>query len=100
MISSSDKPVEALGPPVPLEILAFGAAATLHSLQPVKLRGIAPSPDGGLIADSFAPFDAPDAEAARLDAIAGVVGHGLFGPDLVTDVIVARGEETEHRRVG
>jgi ribose 5-phosphate isomerase A len=99
VIGSSDKPVATLAPPVPLEILAFGAAATLHLLEPATLRAVPPSPDGGLIADSFAPFDDPAAEAQRLDAVAGVVGHGLFGPDLVTDVIVARGEETEHRRI-
>ena len=99
VIGSSDKPVEKLTPPVPLEILAFGVAATLRRLQPAKLRAVPPSPDGGLIADSLAPFDDPATESSRLDAIAGLVGHGLFGPDLVTDVIVARGEETEHRRV-
>jgi ribose 5-phosphate isomerase A len=100
VISSSDKPVEKLTPPVPLEILAFGVAATLHQLQPATLRAVPPSPDGGLIADSLARFDDPATEAARLDGVAGVVGHGLFGPDLVSDVIVARGEETEHRRIG
>jgi ribose 5-phosphate isomerase A len=99
VIGSSDKPVEKLAPPVPLEILAFGVAATLHNLEPARLRAVPPSPDGGLIADSFAAFDDPAAESRRLDSIAGVVGHGLFGPDLVSDVIVARGDETEHRRV-
>ena len=32
VIVSSDKPVERLHPPVPLELLAFGLAATLHAL--------------------------------------------------------------------
>jgi ribose 5-phosphate isomerase A len=35
--------------------------------------------------------------AARLDAVPGIVGHGLFPPALVTDVIIARGAEVEHR---
>src|SRR4051812_5127851 len=43
VIGSSDKPVEKLGPPVPVEILAFGVAATLKMLEPVKLRPVPPS---------------------------------------------------------
>jgi ribose 5-phosphate isomerase A len=99
VIGSSDKPVDRLTPPVPLELLAFGVAATLHKAGPAELRAVPPSPDGGLIADSFAEFDDPAAESRRLDAIAGVVGHGLFEAALVSDVIIARGEETEHRRI-
>jgi hypothetical protein len=29
-----------------------------------------------------------------------VAGHGLFPPALVTDVVVATGEDIDHRRVG
>jgi ribose 5-phosphate isomerase A len=99
VIGSSDKPVDKLTPPVPVEILAFGVAATLKALEPTTMRPVAPSPDGGLIADCMAPFDDPAAHAAWLDSVPGVVGHGLFGPDLVSDVLVARGEDVEHRRV-
>jgi ribose 5-phosphate isomerase A len=99
VIGSSDKPVDKLAPPVPVEILAFGVAATLKALEPAGLRQIAPSPDGGLIADAFGPFEDPADYARRLDAIPGVVGHGLFGPDLVSDVLIARGEHVEHRRI-
>ena len=35
--------------------------------------------------------------AARLSATPGVIDHGLFGPELVTDILIARGEEIEHR---
>jgi len=28
-----------------------------------------------------------------------VIDHGLFGPDLVTDILIARGSEIEHRTV-
>src|SRR5687768_14670162 len=38
VIASSDKVVEELSPPVPLEILPFGAAATLLALAPAELR--------------------------------------------------------------
>ena len=101
VIASSDKAVDALRPPVPLELLPFGLPATLRALGDARLRpGAPPSPDGGVIADLFAPFDDPRALAARLDAVPGVVGHGLFAPELVSDVLVARGEEVEHRRVG
>lgn len=99
-IVSSDKVVTALGPPVPLELLAFGLPATVRALGGARVReGAAPSPDGGVIADLFDPFDDPAALAARLDAIPGVVGHGLFARELVSDVLVARGEVVEHRRI-
>jgi ribose 5-phosphate isomerase A len=99
VIGSSDKPVDRLTPPVPIEILAFGVAATLKAVEPAELRAVAPSPDGGLIADVLHAFDHPAAHAAWLDSVPGIVGHGLFGPDLVTDVLIARGGEVEHRRV-
>jgi ribose 5-phosphate isomerase A len=99
VIVSSDKDVAALRPPVPLELLAFGLAATLRALGGARLRDAPPSPDGGVIADLDEPFDDPAAHAARLAATPGVVEHGLFGPALVSDVLIARGEEVEHRRV-
>jgi ribose 5-phosphate isomerase A len=92
VIASSDKIVDAIAPPVPLELLAFGASATLRALGPAALRDVPPSPDGGLIADWTGPVDDPAALAARLDAIPGVVEHGLFPPALVSDVLVGRGD--------
>lgn len=89
VIVSPDKPVEVLGPPVPLELSRFGLAATLRELGEVSLRsGMPPTPDGGVIADWHGAVDDPAALAARFDAQPGVVGHGLFPPSLVTDVIV------------
>jgi ribose 5-phosphate isomerase A len=100
IIASSDKVVDALHPPVPLELLAFGLPTTLRALGQARLRpDTPPSPDGNVIADLFEPFDDPAALAAQLDAIPGVVGHGLFAPALVTDVLIARGTEVEHRRI-
>ncbi len=97
VIVSSDKLVERLAPPVPLELLEFGLAATLDRLGSVELRDAPRSPDGGVIADYVAAFDDPEALAARLSATVGVVEHGLFRSDLVSDVIVGRGERIEHR---
>jgi ribose 5-phosphate isomerase A len=101
VIVSSDKVVDALGPPVPLELLHFGMPATLRALGEAELRAGAPlSPDGGVIADFNGSFDDPAALAAHLDAIPGVVEHGLFPAAMVSDVLVARGEDVEHRRIG
>jgi ribose 5-phosphate isomerase A len=95
VIVSSNKCVPRLTPPVPLELLAFGVAATLQELSTATLRGIPPSPDGGLIADYHGPFDDPAALAARLDRVPGLIGHGLFAPELVDDVLVGRGTRVE-----
>jgi ribose 5-phosphate isomerase A len=96
VIASSDKVVERLRAPVPLELLEFGLAATLRRLVSVELRDAPKSPDGGLIADYTADFDDPGGLAAMLSETVGVVEHGLFAPGLVADLIVARGDEIEH----
>jgi ribose 5-phosphate isomerase A len=98
VIVSSDKLVESLTPPVPLEILAFGVDATLRALPSAAVRRAAPaSPDGGVIADWNAEFDDPATLACYFAAIAGIVDHGLFPPSLVSDVVIARGDQVEHR---
>lgn len=97
VIVSSDKLVERLSPPVPLELLEFGLAATLARLEHAILRDVPRSPDGGVIADYTAEFDDPEALAARLSATVGVVEHGLFPAAMVSDVVVARGEQVEVR---
>ena len=97
VIASGDKVVDALAPPVPLELLAFGIPATLRALGRAELRHVPPSPDGGVIADYLGDVDDPAALAARLAATPGIVDHGLFEPELVADVLIARGEEIEHR---
>jgi ribose 5-phosphate isomerase A len=94
VIASSDKVVDALQAPVPLELLRFGLKATLRELGElgeVKLRDVPPSPDGNLIADYLGPVGDPAALAVRLSATPGVVEHGLFPPELVSDVLVAEG---------
>ena len=90
VIGSSDKLVEAIAPPVPLELLPFGVRATLRALGPAELRDVPPSPDGGVIADYLGPVEDPADLADRLAAVPGVVEHGLFPPELVSEILVAR----------
>jgi ribose 5-phosphate isomerase A len=92
VIASSDKLVERVAPPVPLELSAFGAQATLRALGDVALRDAPPTPDGGIVADYLGPVDDPRALASSLDATPGVVGHGLFSPELVTETVIATGD--------
>ena len=95
VIVSSDKLVERLAPPVPLELLEFGLAATLRRLETVRLRDVPRSPDGGVIADFRGEFDDPEALAARLSATAGVIEHGLLPAAMVSEVVVGRGDQVE-----
>jgi ribose 5-phosphate isomerase A len=94
VIGSSDKTVDRLRPPVPLEILRFGARRTLAALG-AELRDVPPSPDDNLIADYLGEIDDPSALAAHLSGTPGVVEHGLFSPSLVTDILVARGSQVD-----
>ena len=99
VIASGEKRVDRVRPPIPLELLAFGAAATLRRLGQAAPRGGPASPDGGVIADWTGPVDDPAELARRLDAEPGVVAHGLFAPEYVTDVVVAAGGEVTHERL-
>lgn len=99
VIVSSDKLVDRLGPPVPLELLEYGLAATLHRLGAAVLRDAARSPDGGVIADYVGEFDDPEELSAFLSGTVGVIEHGIFPPSLVTEVIVANGGVVETRTV-
>ncbi len=98
-----DKVVARLGEkaPLPIEVLSFGVAATRAALQAIGLAGEwRPTADGRrYLTDNGNPvFDAPlqhgpDLRALReaLDAIPGVVGHGLFLTE-ADGVIVEEGE--------
>lgn len=99
VIAGSDKVVDALTPPVPLELLSYGLAATLRALEPSEVRDVPPSPDGGVIADYLGPADDPAALADRLSSTPGVIDHGLFESSLISEILVARGEEIERRVV-
>ena len=88
VIVDSTKLVESLRAPVPVEVLAFGAEATMHRLALTTRRDAPASPDGGVIVDYHGEFDDPAALAARLSGTPGVVEHGLFAPHLVAEVLV------------
>jgi ribose 5-phosphate isomerase A len=97
VIADSSKTVDVLRGPIPVELLEFGLAATLHRLDPAALRDVPRSPDGGVIADYSGAIDDPAIVAAFLSATPGLVDHGLFPPAMVADVFIARGEDVEHR---
>jgi ribose 5-phosphate isomerase A len=96
VIASSEKTVDRLRPPIPLELLAYGLDATLRRVAPAAVReGVPASPDGGVIADYLGPVHDPAELAARLSATPGVVEHGLFPPALVHTILVARGSRVD-----
>jgi ribose 5-phosphate isomerase A len=79
VIADSSKLVDTLHEPVPLELLA------------TTLRDVTLSPDGGLIADYHGDIGDPEQLARWLADTPGVLGHGLFNPQLVSDVLVGVG---------
>ena len=95
VIADSTKLVPALHAPIPLELLAFGLESTLARIGSVRLRDVPPSPDGGVIADFTGAVGDPGALAARLEAIPGVVDHGLFPPAMVATSFVAHRESIQ-----
>jgi ribose 5-phosphate isomerase A len=96
VIADSSKPVEALSAPVPLELFAFGLRSTLKRLgEAVELRDAPPSPDHGTIADYRGELGDPAALAARFEADPGVASHGLFGPEMVSEVLVGSGSTVD-----
>ncbi len=95
VIVDSTKAVPAIRGPVPLELLEFGIEATIRQLGPVRLRDVARSPDGGVIADYTGQVGDPAELADFLSATPGVVEHGLFPPQLVWTVLVGRGNSVE-----
>lgn len=100
VIVSADKVVRSLRPPVPIEISAFGVDATLRALGAfgaVRLRYGPLSPDGGVLADLAVPVDDPASLARDLDAVPGLVSHGLFSPAMTSEVLVGRGGTVQRR---
>ena len=102
VIVDSTKLVPSLRPPVPLEVLSFGLASTLRrlaALGPVRRRDVRRSPDRGVICDYLGPVGDPRALARSVEAVPGVVEHGLFPPELVADIVVGRGASAERLRL-
>ncbi len=101
VIVSANKLVNRLTPPVPVELLSFGLQATLAALAPCPLRKDTPhSPDGGVIADYMGAIEDRATVAARLQATPGAVGHGLFEPALVSDVLIGDGTAVARHELG
>jgi ribose 5-phosphate isomerase A len=97
VVADSSKPVDALRAPVPLELFSFGLRSTLERLgRAVELRDVPRSPDDGVIADYRGEIGDPAALAARLEADPGVAAHGLFPPDMVSELLVGA-EGVVHR---
>lgn len=97
VIVSANKLVDEIATPIPLELLEFGLAATLARLGQVTLRDVPRSPDGGVIADYRGDIGDPHELAARLSAAVGVVEHGLFPPEMVSEVVIGHADQAEIR---
>jgi ribose 5-phosphate isomerase A len=97
VIADSSKPVDAIRPPIPLELLEYGLATTLRRLRLARPRDVPRSPDGGVIADYHGEIGDPARLAADLAGTPGLVEHGLFPPQLVATILVGRGDSVERR---
>jgi ribose 5-phosphate isomerase A len=95
VIVSSNKMVDRLAAPVPLELMAFGLDSVLRSLPGTVLRQAPPTPDGGVLADYHGELGDLEAWAVRFGATPGIVEHGLFPPAMVWRVLIGRGDEVE-----
>jgi len=101
VIVSSDKVVDRVGPPVPLEVLRFGLAATLRRLgelgEAVVREGVPVTADGNVLVDFLGKVGDPNELASVLAAVPGVVEHGLFPPSLVSEVLVGLADGSVER---
>jgi len=88
VIVSANKAVRELRAPIPIELVPFGVEHTLAALAPARLREGCVSPDGGLLGDYLGPVEDPRTLSGRLCATPGVVEHGLFPPEMVSDVLI------------
>ena len=101
VIVSSDKVVDRVGPPVPLEVLRFGLAATLRRLgelgEAVVREGVPVTADGNVLVDFLGKVGDVSELASVLAAVPGVVEHGLFPPSLVSEVLVGLADGSVQR---
>jgi ribose 5-phosphate isomerase A len=87
--------------PLPIEVLQFGLASTRRALADLGLKGVLRLAEDGSVYQTDngnpvldAPIPAgstPERLAAALDALSGVVGHGLFLDE--ADVVLSEDEQ-------
>ncbi len=107
-IADASKRSPAIGRrPVPVEILPFAGAFVIASIETLgavaTLRTIEGNPvhsdQGNLLADcAFPALADPEATAAALSAIPGLLGHGLFLTEIDALYIADGGSVTCHER--
>lgn len=100
VIADATKVVGALHAPVPLELSPFGLAATLRHLGACDVRESPASPDGGVIADYHGSVTAPSELARWLSQTPGVIAHGLFEPDMVSEILVGSADTVLRTTIG
>jgi ribose 5-phosphate isomerase A len=108
VVVDESKLVPRLGPfGTPVELLAFAPHVTAGAIAALGAREVTVrtelSDNENVLADArFGPIDDPVALSAALDAIPGVVGHGIFPGSLVESVMVdgPSGERTLPRPPG
>lgn len=99
-IVDASKPVETLSRPLPIEVLPFARAyvsGAIRCLGGDPVVRPAPSDQGNLLIDcAFGPIADPAGLAHTLDAIPGLLGHGLFLSEI--DALYIGGETSVERR--
>ncbi|MGC5747237.1 ribose-5-phosphate isomerase RpiA [Gluconobacter sp. NFX36] len=107
VIVDGSKPVDHLGEraPVPVEVISFGWECTAERLSACGAKGVKPRTDrdgnlfvsdnGNMILDcTFGPIEDPEELARQIDAIVGVVEHGMF-LNMTSEVLVATEQGVE-----
>ena len=97
VIVSSDKLVERLTPPVPLELLEFGLAATLANGR-VDATSVTPrEPDGGVIADYTGALDDPQRSRRGCPRRPESSSTACSRLSSYSDLVVGHSGKAEHR---
>lgn len=105
IVADSTKLVDRLGKfPLPVEVVSFAAPLVAARLEALGAKAVLRRANGsrefvtdeghGIFDAAFGAIDDPERLAASIDAIPGVVGHGLF-LGLAHVVVVARGDAVE-----
>ncbi|ANQ41250.1 ribose 5-phosphate isomerase A [Gluconobacter thailandicus F149-1 = NBRC 100600] len=107
VIVDGSKPVDHLGEraPVPVEVISFGWECTAERLSACGAKGVKPRTDrdGNLFVSdnrnmildcTFGPIEDPEELARQIDAIVGVVEHGMF-LNMASEVLVATEQGVE-----